>query len=68
MKVRSLGVWPKVQLETPPVSLAWDSMKSQDGFNQVVTRGVPGTLMPGFSQLSAAQLSELYGFMKSKAQ
>jgi caa(3)-type oxidase subunit IV len=64
--VRNLGVAPGVQLRTAPFSSS-EAIKSADAFNKVVTRGLPGSMMPGSADLSSAQLKELYGFVRGLA-
>jgi caa(3)-type oxidase subunit IV len=59
--VRNLGVNPKVEIRTNP----FGHDLSADAFNRTVTQGLPGSLMPGQADLSAAQLRELYSYVKS---
>jgi len=66
--VKNLGVNPKVEVRTAPLTGALESLKSPDYFSRVITRGLPGSLMPGSGELSSSQIRELYGFVKQLAQ
>jgi caa(3)-type oxidase subunit IV len=61
--VRSTGAFPKAYVR----SKAFSSGLSSDTFNQVVTRGLPGDLMPGYGHLSGAQLRDLYQYVRGLA-
>ena len=64
IKVKTLSVLPPVFVTTQPMR-GYSSMGSQDAFNRIVVRGLPGESMPGNGQLSADELRELYQFVKS---
>jgi caa(3)-type oxidase subunit IV len=66
--VRNLGVNPVVEIRTVPLTGSLESMQSADAFGKIVTRGLPGSLMPGSSELSSTQIRELYGFVRQLAQ
>ncbi|MBL7716639.1 MAG: c-type cytochrome [Bdellovibrionales bacterium] len=58
--VRNMGVSPKAYLKTGSLSgVPFDRFKS------VVTKGLPGDVMPGYGNLSNAQLQDLYNYVKS---
>ena len=63
LKVRNMGVWPNAYVTTQPFS-SYASMSSNDAFNRVVLRGIPGELMPGNGQLSGAELRDLFTYVK----
>jgi caa(3)-type oxidase subunit IV len=60
IRVASLGGLPKAYLTTSPLSAGAD-------FDSVVINGLPGSAMPGSGDLSGAELSEVYGYVKSLA-
>jgi caa(3)-type oxidase subunit IV len=64
VRVKNLGVDPIAYVTTVSLKEA-DTMKSQDAFNQIVIRGLPGELMPGMANLSSTELRELYQYIRS---
>jgi caa(3)-type oxidase subunit IV len=63
IKVQSLGVNPAAFVTTSSFR-GNDSLKSQESFNQIVVRGIPGQLMPGNGNLSSTELRDLYQYVK----
>lgn len=57
---RNMGVSPKAYLKVGSISGV-----SFDRFKSVVTKGLPGDVMPGYGNLSNAQLQDLYNYVKS---
>ena len=55
----SLAARPIADLED-----VWTRMGSQDGFNRIVTHGLPGNLMPAMTTLSSSELRELYQYVR----
>jgi caa(3)-type oxidase subunit IV len=66
-KVRNLGVNPQAFVVTPAFSSNTASLGSEARFDQVVSQGLPGDLMPGMGQLSKTELHELYSYIRSAA-
>jgi caa(3)-type oxidase subunit IV len=64
IKVKNLGVNPIAYVTTTAFKTYKDSMKSQESFNQVVIRGIPGELMPGHGELRGSELKDLYQFIQ----
>lgn len=65
IRTRMLAAGTGAAVTTQPFIPSLESLRSQDKFTQVVIRGYPGSIMPGFGQLSGSQLSELYSYIKS---
>jgi caa(3)-type oxidase subunit IV len=65
IKVRNLGERPIAFVTTAAFASSGEALRSQDSFNQLVLRGIPGELMPGFGQLSSSEMRELYQYVKS---
>lgn len=64
IKVKTMGAFPKSYLVTSPLNEQLESMRSPERFAQVVTKGYPGDIMPGFGQLSGAEIREIYNYLK----
>lgn len=64
IKVKHLGVNPVAYVTTTAFKDA-PAAQSQEAFNRVVTRGLPGSLMPAESQLSAAELRDLFQYVRN---
>jgi caa(3)-type oxidase subunit IV len=64
--VKSMGVNPRADLISSPLSANLASIQSFEGFKKVVVDGLPGEkVMPGAGDLSATELQELYQYVKS---
>lgn len=64
--VRNLGVAPRAFVRTRPFT-GGSSLQSSEQFSEIVTRGLPGDLMPGNGQLSGSQLRDLHQYVRSLA-
>lgn len=64
-RVSRMGQVPEAYVVTRPFTADMPSLQSAEAFNRVVQVGLPGTMMPGSGDLSAAELSELYQYVKS---
>lgn len=60
VKVSNMGVRPKSFVTTGAITGV-----SVENFRKVVAQGVPGQLMPGFADLGASEVQELYQFVRS---
>lgn len=65
IKTKLLIGSPASYVTTMPLSTQLETMKTQDKFNQIVTQGIPGELMPGNAQLSASDLRDLYSYIRN---
>lgn len=59
VKTHNLGVNPVAFVKTRAFSQGFED------FSRAVVRGIPGDIMPGFGQLSASELKDLYQFVQS---
>jgi caa(3)-type oxidase subunit IV len=59
-RVQNLGVNPPAYVITRPLKAG-----DFESFSRIVSRGLPGRLMPGFGSLSGAELRELHSYVKS---
>ncbi len=62
--MKNMGVSPKALLRVGALPGS-EGMASFEHFKQVLTRGLPGDLMPGYGQLSNAQMQELFSYVKT---
>ncbi len=67
IKVVALPGSPSSFVITQAFSHQMDGLRSQESFNSIVNRGLPGNLMPGFGNLSSSELQDLYQYIKSVA-
>lgn len=63
IKVRNLGVNPVAYLTTAGFK-DYESTNSADAFSKIVTKGIPGELMPGVGHLSSSEMHELQQYVK----
>jgi caa(3)-type oxidase subunit IV len=68
IKVRTLALAPSpAYVETTAFKASSEPVSSEAVFDKLVSNGIPGNLMPGFGQLSGAELRELHGFVHALA-
>ncbi len=67
IRVGNLGVRPQAFITTMPFMAGEESLKTAEGFNRLVSRGLPGSAMPGNASLSGSEMSALYQYVKSMA-
>lgn len=65
--VKNLGVNPKAFVSTRALSSSLPSLQSAEEFTKIVVEGIPGEAMPGAGDLGAAQIQELYQYVKALA-
>ena len=58
------GGLPMSYVQMMPLNSHMPSLQSADGFNKLVMNGLQGNLMPGYADLSGAELKELYSYVK----
>jgi caa(3)-type oxidase subunit IV len=64
IKTRTMSVKPPAYVITSAFKSS-EAMKSQESFNRIVEKGIPGNIMPGNGQLTGSDLRELYQYVKA---
>ncbi|MGZ3707744.1 MAG: c-type cytochrome, partial [Bdellovibrionota bacterium] len=67
IKIRNLGVNPVAFVTTEAFHGASENLRSAESFGKLVSRGIPGELMPGNGQLSGSEMRDLFGYVKGLA-
>lgn len=68
IKVKTLAMAPSpAYVESMPFHSGSEVLSSEQAFVHVVGNGIPGSFMPGYGNLSGAEMRELYDYVRSLA-